>query len=110
MGKTGMVSIIQLEHYYYKLIIQGRALPFTVSDLIPLGYRTTIEGNFTISIDHADGDLSNKDIYLEDKVTGIVHDLTKSNYTFTTSAGTFTDRFILRYTNNTLGSEDFKNH
>ncbi|UTN05087.1 T9SS sorting signal type C domain-containing protein [Flavobacterium bizetiae] len=92
-----------------KLVIQGRALPFTITDTIPLAYRTTIADDFTISIDHADGDLSNQDIYLEDKITGIVHDLTKSNYTFTTSAGTFIDRFILRYTNKTLEIKDFEN-
>ncbi|WP_234425234.1 T9SS sorting signal type C domain-containing protein [Flavobacterium bizetiae] len=93
-----------------KLVIQGRALPFTIADTIPLAYRTAIADDFTISIDHADGDLSSQNIYLEDKITGIVHDLTKSNYTFTTSAGTFIDRFVLRYTNNTLETEDFKNH
>lgn len=94
-----------------KLVIQGRALPFTITDTIPLAYRTTIAGNFTISIDHADGDLSNQDIYLEDKVTGKIHDLTASNYTFTTDTGTFTDRFVLRYTDTdkTLDSEDFEN-
>lgn len=92
-----------------KLVIQGRALPFTDNDTIPLAYRTTIAENFTISIDHADGDLSNQDIYLEDKVTGIVHDLRSSSYTFKTEIGTFTDRFILRYTNKTLGTGDFEN-
>lgn len=92
-----------------KLVIQGRALPFTITDTIPLAYRTTIADDFTISIDHADGDLSNQDIYLEDKTTGIVHDLTASNYTFKTATGTFTDRFILRYTYKTLEIKDFEN-
>ena len=94
-----------------KFVIQGRALPFTDADIILLGYRTAIAGNFTISIDHADGDLSDQDIYLEDKITGKIHDLTASNYIFTTDAGTFTDRFILRYTDTdkTLDSEDFEN-
>lgn len=93
-----------------KLVIQGRALPFTIADTIPLAYRTAIADDFTISIDHADGDLSNQAIYLEDKTKGIVHDLRTSNYTFATLAGTFTDRFVLRYTNKSLGTEDFKNY
>lgn len=92
-----------------KLVIQGRALPFTIADTIPLAYRTTIADDFTISIDHADGDLSSHNIYLEDKITGIVHDLTASNYSFKTGIGTFTDRFILRYINKTLESKDFEN-
>ncbi|MHC0443653.1 T9SS sorting signal type C domain-containing protein, partial [Flavobacterium sp. 3-210] len=32
-----------------------------------------------------------------------------SNYTFKTAVGTFADRFVLRYTNKTLGTDDFEN-
>ncbi|WP_431243368.1 T9SS sorting signal type C domain-containing protein [Flavobacterium sp. P21] len=92
-----------------RLTIQGRALPFEDTDTVPLGYKTTIVGDFTIGIDHADGNLSTQKIYLEDKKTGTVHDLGQSNYTFTTEAGTFADRFVLRYTNKTLGTGDFEN-
>jgi hypothetical protein len=90
-------------------VIQARALPFRDSDQVPLGYRTTIAGNFTISIDEVDGDLSNQTIYVEDKKTGEIHDLKTSDYTFTTEKGTFTDRLVLRYTNKTLGTGDFEN-
>ncbi|WKL46531.1 T9SS sorting signal type C domain-containing protein [Flavobacterium pectinovorum] len=90
-------------------VIQGRALPFTDTDQVALGYNTTITGDFTISIDKTDGDLSSHAIYLEDKKTGVIHDLTASDYTFTTEKGTFTDRLLLRYTNKTLGTGDFEN-
>ncbi|WP_394775696.1 T9SS sorting signal type C domain-containing protein [Flavobacterium sp.] len=90
-------------------VIQGRALPFSDADIIPLGYRTAIEGDFTIAIDGTDGSLSNQNIYLEDKTTGKIHDLTAGNYTFKTAIGTFTDRFVLRYTNKTLGIGDVEN-
>jgi hypothetical protein len=91
-----------------KLVIQGRALPFTDSDLVPLGYKTTIAGDFTISIDHADGIFNAQPIYLEDKVTGTINDLTQTGYTFNTVAGTFDNRFVLRYTNKTLGTDKFE--
>jgi hypothetical protein len=90
-------------------VIQARALPFTDKDQVPLGYRTTIAGDFTISIDEVDGDLTSKDIYLEDKTTGTIHDLRAGNYTFTTAVGTFADRFVLRYASKTLGTGDFEN-
>ncbi|MEP6806904.1 MAG: T9SS sorting signal type C domain-containing protein [Flavobacterium sp.] len=92
-----------------KYVIQGRALPFSDADTVPLGYRTVIEGEFTISIDGTDGSLSNQNIYLEDKTAGKVHDLTAGNYTFKTATGNFTDRFVLRYTNKTLGIGDVEN-
>ncbi|WP_202700456.1 T9SS sorting signal type C domain-containing protein [Flavobacterium sp. UGB4466] len=93
-----------------KYVIQGRALPFTDADLVPLGYRTTVAGDFTVAIDEVDGNMSNQAIYIEDKTTGTVHDLTQSNYTFKTEAGTFTERLTLRYKpGKTLGTGDFEN-
>ncbi|MCD0470039.1 T9SS sorting signal type C domain-containing protein [Flavobacterium sp. JAS] len=92
-----------------KLTIQGRALPFTDTDKIPLGYKTTVAGDFTIAIDHVDGLFNNQAVYLEDKTTGIVTDLRAGNYTFTTAIGTFIDRFALSYTKKTLGTGDFEN-
>ncbi|MFH7003088.1 T9SS sorting signal type C domain-containing protein [Flavobacterium bizetiae] len=92
-----------------KFVIQGRALPFDDSDIVPLGYRAAMEGAFTISIDEVDGKMKNQAIYIEDKVTGKIHDLRNSNYTFKTAIGTFTDRLILRYTDKTLGTGDFEN-
>ncbi|RKR10437.1 hypothetical protein C8C83_2113 [Flavobacterium sp. 90] len=91
-----------------KLSIQGRALPFTDTDRIPFGYKTTVAGDFTIAIDHADGLFDNQAIYLEDKTTGKVIDLKAGNYTFTTAIGTFTDRFTIAYTKKTLGTGDFE--
>ncbi|MFB9110539.1 DUF7507 domain-containing protein [Flavobacterium gyeonganense] len=90
------------------LTIQGRALPFSDSDVVPLGYRSTIAGDFTIAIDEADGSLANQKIYLEDTQTGTINELTAKNYAFTTKAGTFKNRFVLRYKNTTLGTGDFE--
>ncbi len=86
------------------LVIQGRALPFDENDEVPLGFKTTINGDFTINIDQADGLLINQAVFIEDKVTNTVFDLRNGNYTFSTIAGTFNDRFILRYTNKTLAT------
>ncbi|MEN2415634.1 T9SS sorting signal type C domain-containing protein, partial [Flavobacterium mesophilum] len=91
------------------LVIQGRGLPFSDIDEVPLGYRTTIAGDFTISIGQVDGNMTSQTIFIEDKKTGTVHDLTKSNFTFNTEIGTFTDRLVLKYTNKSLGTGDFEN-
>jgi uncharacterized repeat protein (TIGR02543 family) len=90
------------------LVIQGRALPFDENDLVSLGFRTTIEGAFTINIDELDGALTNQAIFIEDKLTNTVFDLKTGNYTFNTVAGTFNDRFVLRYTDRTLGTANFE--
>lgn len=77
--------------------IQGKALPFSPEDQVPLGYTTTIAGNLNVSIDHYDGLFEYQNVYLEDKLLNIVHNLKESNYEFTTTIGTFDDRFVLRY-------------
>jgi hypothetical protein len=85
-----------------KYAIQGRALPFDDNDLVPLGFKTTIAGEFKIGIDQVDGLLASKKIFLEDKLLGKVQDLSKASYDFTTETGTYDDRFVLSYANRTL--------
>ena len=87
--------------------IQGRALPFVNNDEVPLGFSSKIAGSFTIEIAQVDGLLTNQSVFLEDRLTQTVFDLKSGNYTFTTASGVFNDRFVLRYTNKTLGTADF---
>jgi hypothetical protein len=88
------------------LTIQGRALPFLDTDIVPLGYRSAIAASFDISIDNRDGALAGQEIWLEDKKTNTLHELTKGKYTFTAINGVENDRFVLKYTNKTLGTDD----
>ncbi|WP_264565879.1 T9SS sorting signal type C domain-containing protein [Flavobacterium sp. N3904] len=82
--------------------IQGRALPFMKTDEVALGYKTAIEGTFTISIIQTDGILSNQAVFLEDKSLNVFHNLKEGPYTFTTLKGTFNDRFVLVYVDKTV--------
>lgn len=90
-----------------KLVIQGRALPLNENDVVPLGYRVTTAGTYSLSIPMKDGIFEgDQNIYLLDKTTGFYHDLKTATYTFTTAAGTFNDRFEIRYTTQALGVEN----
>lgn len=100
-NEVSLYSVLETK----KLVIQGRALPFLVQDVVPLGYKTTLTGNLTIGIGKVDGLLSNQAIYLHDTVLNVTHDLTISNYVFATTPGTFDTRFVLRY----LPQEDLAN-
>jgi hypothetical protein len=99
---------------FYSLIddtaykIQGRE-SFNDNDQVRLGYFSAVAGNFTIDIDSKEGVFNSTDneVFLEDKLSGLIHNLKESPYNFTTEAGTFDDRFVLRYTNKTLGTEKF---
>ena len=89
-------------------IIQGRPLPFDTNDQVPLGYHSAASGNFTIAIATVDGLFEQgQPIYLEDKLLNVIYDLRQAPYVFTTDAGTFNDRFVLRYTSSNLSNEQF---
>lgn len=77
--------------------IQARALPFDDSDSVSIGYRAKQEGNYTISLDDFDGLFANQNIFLEDKEQNKIFDLKKEAYSFTTTKGTFDNRFELRF-------------
>jgi hypothetical protein len=88
------------------LSIQGKSLPFSVDDIVPFAYASTINGELTITLDNFDGIFDNQNVYLLDKSTGIYHDLKSENYTFMSASGVFTDRFELRYTTQSLGTNN----
>ena len=90
------------------MAIQGRALPFDENDLVPLGYSSAIVGDFSIGIDEVDGAMQSQNVFLEDKMLDIIHNLKESSYNFTTEKGVFNERFVLRYTDKTLGTGDFE--
>lgn len=100
ISETGMTlySIIPDQN----LVIQGRPLPFDTNDQVPLGYKAQASDTYSLRIDHLDGLFENQQVYIEDKLLNLIHDLKQSPYVFTSAAGTFNDRFVLRYTNNAL--------
>lgn len=90
-----------------QLTIQGRALPFEVHDQVSLGYNSEISGELSIRIDHIDGLFDTQNIYLEDKELSVIHNLKEKPYVFNTEIGDFNDRFVLRYADKTLGTDNF---
>ena len=87
--------------------IQGRS-SFDEKDQVPLGFSSAVAGTFTISIDSKEGvfENTNQPVLLEDKLTQTLFNLKNGSYSFTTEKGTFNDRFVLRYTENTLGVDE----
>jgi hypothetical protein len=103
-GEVSLYSLIDEDSF----IIQGRALPFDVTDQVPLGINIMTAGSHTIAIDKVDGlFLNDTNIYLEDKQLELIYDLKQAPYVFTAEKGKFNNRFVLRYTNETLGTPSF---
>ena len=106
----------KLAQNFYSLIddqvmaIQGKGLPFEQEDRVPMGVKIPSNGIYKIAIAAVDGLFERgQNIYLEDKTLSVIHDLRQNPYSFTGTSGILNDRFVLRYTNETLGNEDFEN-
>ena len=99
-NSVGIFSLIGTEIYS----IQGRPLPFNQNDQVPLGIYIPSVGTYTLAINKVDGLFENptQNIFLEDTALGIIHNLKTNPYSFTSGLGMHNNRFILRYTNETL--------
>jgi len=104
MGTMSLYSIIGSE----KFLIQGKQLPFNNRDVIPLGVNITTAGRYSIAIGALDGLFTNptNNIYLEDRLTRKIHNLKNRPYTFNSNAGTFDNRFKLRFRYKNVEDED----
>lgn len=89
-----------------KYVIQGKnPNSLNLSEVIPLGFYTAITGAtlYNLSIAQFKGDFFNTNtIYLKDNLMNTVHNLSESNYTFTSEIGEFRDRFEIVFQSETL--------
>ncbi|TRX27551.1 T9SS sorting signal type C domain-containing protein [Flavobacterium franklandianum] len=99
-GAIALNSVLDNTDY----VIQGRALPFDGTDEVPLSFKATNPGNYTIAIDHVEGLFSgSQDIILKDNETGTETNLKNGGYTFSAPTGATNSRFSLKY-QKTLGT------
>jgi hypothetical protein len=94
---TALTSLIAGEEF----TIQGKTLPFTASDVVPLGFKAQTAGNYSISLFDKDGLFSSNGqiIYLRDNLTNTIQNLNSGAYNFTSQAGVFNGRFDVVYQN-----------
>lgn len=101
-SQTALTSLVENQEY----IIQGRALPFETNDVVILGFKSELGGNYTIALNSFDGlfETANQDIFLKDILASTVTNLKVGAYNFTSAPGVFNDRFEIVY-ENLLGVE-----
>lgn len=87
------------------LTIQARP-EFEVTDVVSMGFTTENAGQFSINVRAKDGIFdSDQSIYINDRLTGQIVDITNDSYTFNTESGTFNDRFEILYSASALSTE-----
>jgi hypothetical protein len=102
---TDFYSLIDGQNGGFSIQFLGE---FNVNKEIPLGIEILNSGTYQIQIEQFEGIFTqDQKIYLEDTYEDVIHNLNEGAYSFTQTAGTnINERFILRFTNTTLGNDD----
>jgi hypothetical protein len=83
---------------------------FDSNDVIPLTFKSNVSDTYTFSINQKEGIFNgSQDVLLRDNYTNSIQNLSQGNYSFSTSIGTFTDRFDLIYQNQLSNSNPTQN-
>ncbi|OUR91634.1 hypothetical protein A9Q87_10035 [Flavobacteriales bacterium 34_180_T64] len=95
-----------------KFVIQGKQPnSLNIDEIIPLGFYTTIDEAtlYVISLHNLQGEfLSNNTMYLIDSLFGLTHNLSASDYTFTSELGDFKERFQIVFREDALSLNDLE--
>lgn len=80
---------------------------FNIHKKVALGIEISEAGTYNISIEKMEGVFNRgQNVFLEDLVTGTIHNLSESSYNFTSDVIDNNNRFILRFTSENLSISD----
>ncbi|WP_396145117.1 hypothetical protein [Flavobacterium sp.] len=83
----------------HEVVINARPV-FDTNDIIPLTFKSNVADTYTFSINQKEGIFNgSQEVLLRDNYNNTIQNLTFSNYSFSTAAGIFTDRFDIIYQN-----------
>lgn len=107
---TAAILYSTIEGSNKKFAIQGKdANSLDENEIIKLGFKSTINVAtlFTLSVAQLEGDFLNSNtIYLKDNLLNKTHDLSASDYTFTSAVGEFNNRFEVAFSTQALAVDD----
>ncbi|WP_162919949.1 VPS10 domain-containing protein [Hanstruepera ponticola] len=103
-GSQKIYSFIEAD----KMAIQAFGLPFSVDDIIPIGINIPVNGNYYISIHDVEGLFTEHDVYLQDLLLNTFNNISEAPYIFYSESGEINNRFVLRFNDAALSTEDFE--
>lgn len=110
LGYDAIMIDVNNEDMYWsfsneKFVIQA-VEHFNEDQIIPMGVKVANAGTSTIKIENLENIGATVSIYLFDSETGLYHDLRSTDFQINLPIGEFNNRFSLRFTSNTLGSDN----
>ncbi|WP_442787952.1 PKD-like domain-containing protein [Flavobacterium suncheonense] len=110
LGYDAIMIDVNNEDMYWsfsneKFVIQA-VQHFNETQIIPIGIKVANAGTSTIKIENLENIDESLSIYLFDSETGSYHDLRNGNFQANLPIGEHNNRFSLRFTNSTLGTDN----
>ena len=90
-----------------KYAIQGLGA-FNPSKEVTLGFDTSVDRTFKITMSNIEGVLKDEDVFLLDNATNVLHDLKLEPYEFEAVEGNYSNRFTLKFNSGVLSAEDIE--
>ncbi len=107
-AKTASALYSLISDNQSKYVIQGKdPNSLNLGEVVPLGFYTAITGAtlYKLSIAQFKGDFFNSNtVYLKDNLMNTVHNLSESDYTFTSEIGEFNNRFEIVFQSEILSN------
>lgn len=110
---TGLSAIIYTEipESIKKYAIQGKAInSLNLDEEVALGFKTSISQPtlYKLSIAQLQGEFFDENnLFIKDNLLDIEHNLSVSDYNFTSATGEFNDRFVISFKNQTLSAAEY---
>jgi len=111
---SDVIIYSKIEGEEHRLAIQGKAISsLNLEEIIKIGFATSIEENliYKFSLYDFEGQFLNEHpVYLKDNLLNTYHNLKDSDYTFTSEAGEYNNRFEIVFRTANLSIEDHLIH
>ncbi|MDG1728332.1 MAG: PKD domain-containing protein [Algibacter sp.] len=106
---SGTFLYSTIENSNHKFVIQAKDVnSINENEKIAIGLKASIATTYSISIAKLQGDfLSRNTVYLKDNLLDVMHNLSASDYTFTSQIGEFNTRFEIVFNGQALSNENF---
>jgi len=106
---SGTFLYSTIENSNNKFVIQAKDVnSINENEKISIGLKASIAGTYSISIAKLQGEFLNTNtVYLKDNLLDIIHNLSTSDYTFSSEIGEFNSRFEIVFNSQALSNENF---
>lgn len=95
--QTNGLGLYGLTASQENMAILAKGMPFNDEEVVHIGFSASTTGAMSLSKFLEDGFFADYVVFVNDRLTNTLHNLSESAYAFNSAAGTFNERFVLAF-------------